>query len=213
MDDNKKMGVTDFALHSVKVLSALMIGVLFVLMLMVATAQQQVTSQMLSEGLTGGYDSALMLREDVASKEQQGIALTDDDQKIKRSFSAMDTMVGFGLADLVYLSPPLLQLLLTFVSGLFGGLLVTLVLIVYPSNQILSVADARPVTRTFLGGLIALCVYIVLLGGTAVLGSSSTEHAAGTNYMAFAGIGILAGMYSDRVAGWLSKRADEFFKQ
>ena len=31
--------------------------------------------------------------------------------------------------------------------------------------------------------------------------------------MAFTGIGILAGMFSDRVTGWLSKQADSFFRQ
>jgi hypothetical protein len=31
--------------------------------------------------------------------------------------------------------------------------------------------------------------------------------------MAFCGIGILAGMFSHRVAGWLSSRLDEFFKK
>lgn len=197
--------------HVLKVLGAMIIGVVFVTMLMVATAQQQVVTQMAAQGLSPDYDSALMLREEAGAKPEN--ALTDDDLKVMRAFSGMDTMVGSGLGSLVYLSPPLLQLLLTFVSGLLGALLVTLILIVYPSNQILSEADARPVTRTFLGGLVALCVYVVLLGGTAVLGSGNSAHAAGNNYMAFVGIGILAGMFSDRVAGWLSTRADQFFKQ
>lgn len=142
--------------------------------------------------------------------------LTDEQQKAARSFGDMDVLlqpwVLFG-NFFVQFPPPLLQFLLTYVSGLFGALLVTLVLIVYPSNSIVSAESARPVTRTFLGGFIALCVYIVLLSGTAVLGSESSGSGAGTNYMAFCGIGILAGMFSDRVAGWLSKQADEFFKQ
>jgi hypothetical protein len=143
-------------------------------------------------------------------------SLTDDQQKAMRSFGDMDVLlqpwVLFG-HFFVQFPPPLLQFLLTFVSGLFGALLVTLILIVYPSNLIETADSARPVTRTFLGGFIALCVYIVLLSGTAVLGSSNSGAGAGTNYMAFCGIGILAGMFSDRVAGWLSKQADEFFKK
>jgi cell division protein FtsB len=141
--------------------------------------------------------------------------LAQGDKDLISVFGDLDAVAGMlpGGGMVASFPPTLLQIVLTFVSGLFGALLVTLVLIVYPSNQIMTVADARPVTRTFLGGFIALCVYIVLLGGSAVLGSAASESGAGDNYMAFAGIGILAGMFSDRVAGWLSKRADEFFKQ
>lgn len=142
--------------------------------------------------------------------------LSDDQQKAVRSFGDMDVLlqpwVLFGHA-LVQFPPPLLQILLTFVSGLFGALLVTLILLVYPNSNISSASAVRPVARTFLGGFIALCVYIVLLSGTAVLGAGNSSNGAGTNYMAFCGIGILAGMFSDRVAGWLSERADELFKR
>jgi hypothetical protein len=146
------------------------------------------------------------------AKADQG---SKEDSDLSNVFSDMDAIADMipGGNFVANFPPTLMQIILTFVSGLFGALLVTLVLIVYPSNQIMTVADARPVTRTFLGGFIALCVYIVLLGGSAVLGSAAAQSGAGDNYMAFAGIGILAGMFSDRVAGWLSRRADEFFKQ
>jgi hypothetical protein len=143
-------------------------------------------------------------------------ALSDDERKAERSFGDMDVLLQpwvFGGYWLVQFPPALLQFLLTFVSGLFGALLVTLILIVYPNQRIANASIARAVPRTFLGGCIAMCVYIVLLSGTAVLGSGNSSSGAGTNYMAFCGIGILAGMFSDRVAGWLSKRADELFKQ
>jgi hypothetical protein len=151
----------------------------------------------------------------VRDEETAAGPLTQDDKALIYVFGDLDAAAGIlpGGGMVANFPPTLLQIVLTFVSGLFGALLVTLVLIVYPGNQIMTVADARPVTRTFLGGFIALCVYIVLLGGSAVLGSAASESGAGDNYMAFAGIGILAGMFSDRVAGWLSKRADEFFKQ
>jgi hypothetical protein len=146
------------------------------------------------------------------ARDSQG---SKGDSDLSNVFSDMDAIANMipGANFVANFPPTLMQIILTFVSGLFGALLVTLVLIVYPGNQIMTVADARPVTRTFLGGFIALCVYIVLLGGSAVLGSAASQSGAGDNYMAFAGIGILAGMFSDRVAGWLSKRADEFFKQ
>jgi hypothetical protein len=107
----------------------------------------------------------------------------------------------------------MLQILLTFVSGLFGAVLITFVLLVYPNGTLKLAHTTETWTRILLGGMIALCVYIVLLGGTAILGTNTGIIAAGTNYMAFCGIGILAGMFSDRVAGWLSDRADTFFNR
>ncbi|MEO7563781.1 MAG: hypothetical protein ABIR63_05430 [Sphingomicrobium sp.] len=207
--DQEQHPAARWLMHMVKMVGATVICAAFVVMLMIATAEQQVVSRMTAQGLSGDYDQALLMHDLIPNDRT---AWTVQDDKVISAFSGMDGLQAY-VGNLVYVSPPLLQLLTTFVSGLFGALMVTLVLIVYPSNQIMTTADARPVTRTFLGGLIALCVYIVLLGGTAVLGSGSSHEGAGSNYMAFAGIGILAGMFSDRVAGWLSNRADEFFKQ
>jgi hypothetical protein len=142
--------------------------------------------------------------------------LTPDQQKVLRSFGDMDVLLQpwmVGGSFFVQFPPALLQILLSFVSGLFGALLITLILIIYPKNTISETVDAHPAKRIVLGGMIALCVYVVLLSGTAVLGSGSSGEGAGTNYMAFAGIGILSGMFSDKVAGWLSKQADTLFKQ
>lgn len=114
---------------------------------------------------------------------------------------------------LVAFPPPILQIILAFISGLFGALLVTLVLIVYPKANLGMTSTQETWSRIVLGGLIAVCVYVVLLGGSAVLGSTPGMTAAGTNYMAFCAIGILAGMFSDRVAFWLSEKADAFFRE
>jgi hypothetical protein len=84
-----------------------------------------------------------------------------------------DRMLGGSF--LVQFPPALLQILLCFSAGLFGALLVTLVLIVYPKNLVQGEASAHSLERTFLGGLIALCVYIVLLSGAAVLGSGTSK--------------------------------------
>jgi hypothetical protein len=111
------------------------------------------------------------------------------------------------------LPPVVVQIVLAFVSGLFGALLVTLVLIVYPKTEIELTSDkARFGARILLGGLISLCVFVVLGGGTAVLGSDNGFAAGDANYLAFCAIGILAGMFSDRVADWLSDRANAFFR-
>ena len=153
---------------------------------------------------------------ETARAQQAVTALSDTQQKVSTSFSEMDVLLSnwMVVGGLLILFPPaLLQILLTFFSGLFGAILVTLVLLVYPRSQFDITASKETWARVFLGGLIALCLYIVLLGGTAVTGASSGLSGAGTNYMAFCGIGILAGMFSDRVAFWLSDRANAFFRK
>jgi hypothetical protein len=107
--------------------------------------------------------------------------------------------------------PPVLQLLLSASAGTFGALLITLILLVYPKTDLKFSSSSRFWERIMLGGFIAVCVYIVLLGGTAVLGTASFDQ-GGANYMTFCAISVLAGMFSDRVAHWLSQRADLFFK-
>ena len=110
--------------------------------------------------------------------------------------------------------PAVIQILLAFVSGMFGALLVTLVLVVYPKHKLkLSTGGSGYEARIFLGGLISICVFVVLGGGTAVLGTSEGFGDGDANFLAFCAIAILAGMFSDRVAQWLSKRADAFFSR
>ena len=171
------------------------------------------------KSMRDAYDKLTTVNEQLAvlrPRIEAASTLTEAEQKAKASFAEMNVlrqywMLGGGF--LVSFPPPMLQILLAFVSGAFGALLVTLVLIVYPNAKLEMEAGQETWARILLGGLIAMCVYIVLLGGTAVLGSSVEMTAAGTNYMAFCAIGILAGMFSDRVAYWLSDKADAFFKR
>ncbi|HYD23754.1 MAG TPA: hypothetical protein VEB68_03085 [Croceibacterium sp.] len=124
---------------------------------------------------------------------------------------AGDRMVGGGLFG--GFPPAVIHILLAFVSGMFGALLITLVLVVYPKTELrLSSGEGRYEARIFLGGLISICVFVVLGGGTAVLGTTEGFGSGEANFLAFCAIGILAGMFSDRVAHWLSSRADAFFK-
>lgn len=110
--------------------------------------------------------------------------------------------------------PAVIQILLAFVSGMFGALLVTLVLVVYPKHKLkLSTGGSSLEARIFLGGLISVCVFVVIGGGTAVLGTSEGFGDGEANFLAFCAIAILAGMFSDRVAQWLSGRADAFFSR
>lgn len=119
-------------------------------------------------------------------------------------------MLGGGL--LVPLPPSLMQIILSFFSGLFGALLVTLVLAVYPNNDLgITTPGGNYGERILLGGLIAVCVFVVVGGGAAVLGSTNSFADGTANFQAFSAIGVLAGMFSDRVAKWLSDRATHFY--
>lgn len=120
-------------------------------------------------------------------------------------------ILGGGM--LIEFPPSMTQIVLAFVSGLFGSLLLTLVLIVYPKTDMkLGATDKGYGPRILLGGLISLCVFVVIGGGTAVLGTNNALSGGESNFLALCAIGILAGMFSDRVAAWLSERADTFFR-
>jgi hypothetical protein len=135
-----------------------------------------------------------------------------DEQKAIASFRDADVLRSYLLTRwLVDFPPPVLQLLLAASAGAFGALLITLILLVYPKTDLKFSTSSGFWERIMLGGFIAVCVYIVLLGGTAVLGTASLDQ-GGANYMTFCAISVLAGMFSDRVAHWLSSRADLFFK-
>lgn len=154
----------------------------------------------------------------LAQAQQQAKTLTELDaksRKIRDSFDATSKLRSswfLGGDLLVDFPPTLLQIVLSFISGTFGALLLTLVLIVYPNTPFNMTIQGGYGARTLLGGLIALCVYVVLNGGSAVLGTTASVGGGGNNYMAFCAIGILAGMFSDRVAAWLSARANAFFE-
>ncbi|HYW17417.1 MAG TPA: hypothetical protein VE891_14855 [Allosphingosinicella sp.] len=108
--------------------------------------------------------------------------------------------------QLVYVPPILTGIILASVSGLFGALLITLILFVYPDNRYKFTRTTSYFGRILLGGLIALGVFVLMFSGVAVLGGPSASGSA-QNLIAYSGIGILAGMFSDQAAGWLSDRS------
>jgi hypothetical protein len=111
------------------------------------------------------------------------------------------------VGPMVSLPPSLMAIFLAFTSGLFGALLITLVLFVYPDDPRFSFSRSKSYGgRILLGGLIALGVFVLLFSGVAVLSGSETTGAS-QNLMAYAAIGILSGMFSDQAASWLSRRA------
>jgi hypothetical protein len=108
--------------------------------------------------------------------------------------------------QLVYVPPVLTGILLASVSGLFGALLITLILFVYPDNRYNFTRTHSFYGRILLGGLIALGVFVLMFSGVAVLAGPNASGSA-QNLVAYGAIGILAGMFSDQAAGWLSDRS------
>ncbi len=109
-------------------------------------------------------------------------------------------------AQLVYVPPALTGIILASVSGLFGALLITLILFVYPDNRYSFTRTKSFFGRILLGGLIALGVFVLMFSGVAVLAGPDASGSA-QNLVAYGAIGILAGMFSDQAAGWLSDRS------
>jgi len=107
---------------------------------------------------------------------------------------------------LVYVPPALTGIILATVSGLFGALLITLILFVYPDNRYNFTRTKSYYGRILLGGLIALGVFVLMFSGVSVLSGPDSSGSA-QNLIAYGGIGILAGMFSDQAAGWLSDRS------
>jgi hypothetical protein len=129
-------------------------------------------------------------------------------------FSEFDSLWSSWLlagALFIPLPPSMMQIILAAFAGAFGSVLITLILIVYPDNQFSAASTREFAARVFLGGLISLAAYIVLGGGAAILGSSPFGDQTKSNYMTFAAVGMFAGMFSDRVAAWMSTGANQFF--
>jgi hypothetical protein len=109
-------------------------------------------------------------------------------------------------SQLVYVPPSLTGIILASVSGLFGALLITLVLFVYPDNPYKFTRTKSYFGRILLGGLIALGVFVLMFSGVSVLAGSDGSGGS-QNLIAYGGIGLLSGMFSDQAAAWLSDRS------
>ena len=150
--------------------------------------------------------------DDVASQQKdlsdpQAVAVT-------RAFSGAKALhLAWLLLDTSVedLPPFLIQILLSMFSGMFGAMLVALVILVYPNSDLAPSEGRGYGARVILGGLIAICVYLLLGSGATMLGNNATTDVSSANVMAFCSVGVLAGMFSDRVAQWLSQQANAFF--
>jgi hypothetical protein len=156
------------------------------------------------------------------AEAEQGKILQDEIARLVKDRNKLDpTRIQFTVLEpletpdwfptnFVNYPPFIVHVLLTFFSGTFGALLITMVFVVYPSKLRERVSAKLYYKRVFLGGLVAVTVFIVLTGGASILGGSEVAE-NDANVMSFTAIGLLAGMFSDTVADWLSARAKTMF--
>lgn len=152
-------------------------------------------------------------RETTAALEEARAALAAQAETAAKSKSIMPVLDIFKnsrwplVGPMVFVPPSLMAIFLAFTSGLFGALLVTLVLFVYPDDKRFVFAKSESYgARIMLGGLIALGVFVLLFSGVAVLGDSGAGDSS-QNMMAYAAVGILSGMFADQAASWLSAKS------
>lgn len=155
--------------------------------------------------------TALKAVQDEAAQTAKAVS---EAQALRTAFGEMNVLRSSWLLAggiLAEFPPTMMQIILAAFAGAFGALIITLVLAVYPRTQFSFTSSGGYFARILLGGLISLCVYIILSGGTAILGTADPFNGAQANVMTFSAVGLLAGMFSDRVAHWLSDKADTFF--
>lgn len=157
--------------------------------------------------------SAVSLESLSTTLESRQAELNDVEQRIamvesfRSDFYPQDrlkTIMPGWLHWIFDIPPTIMPIFLTFVSGIFGSLLVNLILIVYPNNKVGLYSGQHFLQHVILGGLIATAVYIVIGAGASVL-SLSGGSGAQDAFLTFSAIGIFAGMFSDRAARWLSE--------
>jgi hypothetical protein len=161
-------------------------------------------------------DAATELERKLGEADQKEINRHNNDlaavAPARKQFAMLDSLEAptWFPTDPVNYPPFIIHVLLSFFSGTFGALLITMVFVVYPSKLRERVSAKLYYKRVFLGGLVALTVFIVLTGGASILGTGEASQ-DDANIMSFTAIGLLAGMFSDTVADWLSVRAKSMF--
>lgn len=173
-----------------------------------ARAQEQ--ARLFKTALADWQRLEAVRRQSLDAAQALGERKAEADAELARARESRDALAMFGLFDnarwplvhwLIKVPPPLMSILLAFAAGLFGALLITLVLFVYPNNKFAFTSSNSFAGRMLLGGLIALAVVVLVFSGVAVLGDATDSQ----NQMAYAALGLLSGMFSDQAADWLSR--------
>ena len=172
------------------------------------------TAQLTTQQGTLAEQGAQLAAIDVLPTTSQNLTKIDPDRLVVM-FSELDNIkrtLPFLGSPAMHASPFVLQFALALFAGGLGALLITLIVIVYPGTPNITVTTVNFYPRVVVGGLIAICVYLVLGTGSSFLNAGiSGIDASKMNISGMAFITILAGAFSDRAAGWMSRRADIFF--
>lgn len=176
--------------------------------------QSGVTPATVQAGLEGADSQVRTLGEQAQALDARILAAEQRVSGPAEKLEVVNYLLNLPLVDrlgLVDVPPAMMQIIFSFVSGLFGALLITLILAVYPNNNLQFSQSSGYYTRLFLGGLIAVCVFVIIGGGIAIVETDGGVFRGEANYLSFCAIGVLAGMFSDRVAVWISHRATLIF--
>jgi hypothetical protein len=129
-------------------------------------------------------------------------------KRVRPAFLAKERLKELvGISWIFDVPPIVMPIFLTFFSGMFGALLIHLILICYPENNYDFRRSADISQYVLLGGLIATAIYVALGAGASMLGFSDAGTYQPDNYLSFGAIGLFAGMFSNRAADWLSDQS------
>ncbi len=162
---------------------------------------------------TAEYNGKLQLI-DTHALSSDNLSKIDPDQLIYMfsELTTISSILGGAGPFITYASPFAIQFLLSYSAGALGALIITLIVVVYPGNASITAAGMHFYPRVAVGGLVAICIYLVLGAGSSLVNSGlGGVDADKMNVMGLAFISVLAGAFSDQVAAWLANRASIFF--
>lgn len=135
------------------------------------------------------------------------------------------TMVELDMIDsnliaisyLIYVPPLLCAVLLVAIAGALGSLISILFFKVYPgssSNHLVANRGVGEFNRVALGSMVSVAIFLAMGSTTLVLNpGSALSGGLGTNAVSLSFIGILGGVFSEKVATWLAGRVDGFLRE
>jgi hypothetical protein len=164
------------------------------------------------------YDNRIFLSSRQIDELYEKISLPKNARRVSQDLDNLENLFPVNLVCLVGICPldvppNIIDFPFVFISGLFGSILFQLIISVYPEKKFRDEKTSSFFSRTILGGAISVALFTVLASGIAVLGASEAFAGAERNILALASVGVLAGMFSNRAAGWLSSQANIFLRE